>query len=86
VKPPRFILPSPEELARVREFSERQLSPEEFDAYVRAPMSAEEREEILESVTWFRKRYPTAGERLTAARRAYQQWVRARPDAAKSEH
>ena len=42
-------------------------------------MSDAEREEILASVAWFMKRYPTPGERLTAARRAYAQWAKGMP-------
>ena len=52
---------------------------EEFDAYVRAPMSDAEREAILESIAWFMRRYPTPGERLAAARRAYAQWAKGMP-------
>jgi hypothetical protein len=78
-EPKRMPRPSPEALHRVREIAERELSAEELDAYVHAPMSETEREEILESVAWFRKRYPTPGERLAAARRASQQWARGMP-------
>ena len=78
-EPPPLDRPSPEALARVRELAERRLSAEEFDAYVRAPMSDAEREEILASVAWFMKRYPTPGERLAAARRAYAQWAKGTP-------
>ena len=80
-EPQRMTLPSPEALDRVREIAERQLSAEELDAYVHAPMSEAEREEILQSIAWFKKRYPTPGERLAAARRAYKQWVRGMPGA-----
>jgi hypothetical protein len=71
---------SPEALMRIRDLAERELSLEEFDAYIHAPMTDEEREDILQSIAWFRKRYPTAGERLAAARRAYQQWARSIPE------
>ncbi len=77
--PPAMELPDPEALARVHALAERRLSPEEFEAYVRAPMSDAEREEILASVAWFMKRYPTPGERLAAARRAYAQWAKSIP-------
>ena len=73
--------PSSEALERIRELSDRRLSVEEFDAYVHAPMSEAERHEILASVAWFTKRYPTPGERLAAARRAYKQWARGMPGA-----
>lgn len=77
--PRPFEPPDAEAIARVRELSERRLSPEEFEAYVRAPMSDAEREGILESVAWFMRRYPTPGERLAAARRAYAQWAKGMP-------
>ena len=72
--------PSAAALRRVRELAERRLSAEEFDAYVHAPISDSERDEILSSIAWFMKRYPTPAERLAAARRAYQQWARGMPD------
>jgi hypothetical protein len=59
----------------VRQLAERELSTEEFNAYVNAPMSDEERQEILDSVAWFTRRYPTAAERFAATRRAYRQWT-----------
>lgn len=71
--------PSAEALARVRQIAERQLSAEELDAYVHAPMGEAERQEILDSVAWFTKRYPTPGERLAAARHAYKRWAQGIP-------
>jgi hypothetical protein len=80
MKRPEPMLPlSSEALERVRKLTERRLSDAEFDAYVNAPMSEAEREEILASVAWFTKRYPTPAERLAAARRAYNQWARGMP-------
>lgn len=73
--------PDPEALARVHALAERRLSPEDFEAYVRAPMSDAEREEILASCAWFVRRYPTPGERLAAARRAAAQWTKGMPRA-----
>jgi len=73
--------PDPNAVARVRALAERRLSAEEFEAYVQAPMSAAEREEILASIAWFTRRYPTPGERLAAARRAYAQWAKGMPRA-----
>jgi hypothetical protein len=72
-----MIPPSREALERVSRLAERRLSAEEFNAYVNAPMSESERREILESVAWFTRRYPTAAERLAAARHAFMQWKRA---------
>jgi hypothetical protein len=77
--PPRMIPPSPEAIERVRQLAERRMSAEEFEAYVHAPMTEAERQEILESVAWFTKRYPTPAERLAAARHAYKQWAQGMP-------
>lgn len=76
--PPPVDLPSAESLERVRALAERQLTVEEFNAYLNTPMSEDELQGILESVAWFTRRYPTAGERLAAARRAYERWTRSR--------
>lgn len=67
----RYPLPIPdaEAIQLVRALADRPMGVEEFEAYVNAPMSDEEREEILASVSWFMRRYPTAGQRLAAARR-----------------
>lgn len=71
--------PDAHTLARLREMAERRLTPEEFNAYVNAPMSEEERAEILAGIEWFMRRYPTPAERLASARRAYAQWARSIP-------
>lgn len=55
-------------------FSNRRLTPEEFQAYVDAPVSEAEREEALRLIRWFRKRYPTPAERLAYVQRAYTRW------------
>ena len=80
-QPQRMTLPSTEALERVREIAERRLSAEEFDSYVHTPMGEAERQEILASIAWFTKRYPTPGERLAAARRGYKQWAQGIPRA-----
>jgi hypothetical protein len=54
----------------------RQLSPEEWAAYVNQPLSAEERQNIEELLDWFARKYPTPAARLAYARRAYRRWVR----------
>jgi hypothetical protein len=54
---------------------ERRLTPEEFEAYVSAPMTTDEREEMESLLSWFQRRYPTGAERLRWARRA---WLRAK--------
>jgi len=61
---------SPDKLESIRAQAERRLTAEEFDAYVSAPMSPEEKESIRELIEWFTTRYPTALERLAYVRRA----------------
>ena len=64
--------------ARILEQSERTLSAEEARAYLAAPISDDEREEILSLIRWFRRRYSTPGSRLAYLRRAYARWRRSR--------
>lgn len=70
-----FTPPSPEALAEVRALADRQLTPDEFEAYVGAPMSAQEEEGILDLIRWFCRSYPTPLERLAYVRRAYARWT-----------
>lgn len=52
------------------EILERSLEPAEFDAKLQASLTdPERREELAELITWFRRRYPTARERLAYVRR-----------------
>jgi hypothetical protein len=67
--PPRFLPPSPALLAEVRALADRTLSAAEVDAYVHAPMTDEEQQEILDLIRWFTTRYATPGERLAYGRR-----------------
>lgn len=60
----RLVPPAPEVVAPIRAFAERRLSAEEISAYVNAPTDEFEREQIDGSIAWFRRRYPTAAERL----------------------
>lgn len=57
-------------------FHDRVLTPTEAGAYLDAPISEAERDEVLALVRWFRRRYPTPAERLAYVRRAYAQWRR----------
>ena len=66
--------PSPSAVQAITRFSNRRLTPEEFQAYVDAPVSEAEREEALRLIRWFKKRYPTPAERLAYARRSYTRW------------
>ena len=63
-------------------WQERQLSPSEARAYLDAPVTEVEREELQALVDWFRRRYPTPLERLAYVRRAYARWQRMRGVAA----
>ncbi len=59
----------PELIERWRADEERRLGADEFDARVNAPMSETERDDLRALISWFCRRYPTAGERLAAHRR-----------------
>ena len=63
-------------LERVRALSERQLSPEEVRAALAVPLGEAEEEESRSLIRWFRRRYPTPGDRLAYVRRAYRRWAR----------
>jgi hypothetical protein len=67
-------LPSPEDVARVREAAERPLSREEFLAWINTPMGDEEKEEALSLINWFTRHYPTPAERLAYVRRIAPCW------------
>lgn len=69
---------SPEQRAALEAWENRELSPEEFEARVRTPMSDYEREDFEGHVAWFMRRYPTAGDRLAHQRQLYAQWQRNR--------
>jgi hypothetical protein len=69
--------PSAELVERLRALSERRLSRKEVEAALRTPVGDSEREEILELVAWFRRRYPTPLDRLAYVRRAYRRWQNA---------
>jgi hypothetical protein len=64
--------------AELEAWENRDLSPEEFEARARQPMTEHEREEFEGLVSWFTRRYPTAGERLAHQRRVMQQWLASR--------
>jgi hypothetical protein len=62
--------------ARLAEFQERRLGAAEARAYLEAPMTEAERDEVRALVHWFLHRYPTPAERLAYVRRAYARWQR----------
>jgi hypothetical protein len=71
VKPHILQPASAEERASIAKQAERRLSPEEFQAWVDAPVSEWERENTQALIRWFTTRYKTPLERLAYARRAY---------------
>ena len=58
---------------------DRRVTPDEAAAYLAAPISDAEREDVLSLVRWFTRRYPTGAERLAYVRRAYRRWTSATP-------
>jgi hypothetical protein len=71
----RWSQVTPEDRARVRAEAERQLSSDEWRAYVSQPMDAEERAQVGALLDWFARRYPTPADRLRYARRAFRRWA-----------
>ena len=57
-----------EQRAELEAWEDRALSPEEFEARVRAPWADQERADFDDLVRWFNRRYPTPAERLAATR------------------
>ena len=70
----RVETPSREARDRLTALAERQLTADEVRAALATPLGDEEREESLSLIRWFRRRYPTPGERLAYARLAYRRW------------
>jgi hypothetical protein len=64
----------------VHEIYEKPMAPEEFERQLALALAdREEMEAIQDQIRWFKRRYPTAGERLRWARRTYDQWMRSHP-------
>ena len=53
---------------------DRELTPEEFQAYLDQPITPAEREGVRDLVRWFTTRYSTPLERLAYVRRATRRW------------
>lgn len=69
-----------QELApEIAEEAERAVTLEEYERWRAIPRTAEETEETLALVRWFRGRYPTARERFAYVRRKYAEWTRNPP-------
>ncbi len=61
-------MPAPDDL--VRAIYDAPVEPAEFERRLRAALADEEdMRQLVELVAWFRRTYPTAGERLAYARR-----------------
>jgi hypothetical protein len=67
------VTPDPAALASAHN---RTLGPAEARAYLEAPITQAERDDVLALVRWFERRYPTPAERLAYVRRAYARWRR----------
>lgn len=67
---------SPADRARLAELVNRQLPLDEWRARAAVPITPEETEHTVALVRWFRRRYPTAADRLAYVRRAYARWQR----------
>jgi hypothetical protein len=74
-EPDRTWRPDPRALLSARKEANRRLSPEEWERLSSIPVSDEERENDRILIRWFRRRYPTAAERLAYVRRAYARWT-----------
>jgi hypothetical protein len=62
--------------ARLAELANRQLTADEWRAQAALPLTPDEIEHTLALVRWFRRRYPSAADRLSYVRRAYARWQR----------
>jgi hypothetical protein len=69
--------PSRETRERLAALAERRLSADEVREALAIPLGEAEREENASLIRWFQRRYPTPGERLAYARRAYRRWAAA---------
>jgi hypothetical protein len=72
------VVPPISEAARARlaKLANRELTDEEWRAQAAIPLTPDEIEHTVALVRWFRRRYPTAADRLAYVRRAYARWQR----------
>jgi len=75
----RFVPPSTTQLATIAALAERQLTAAEVEQGLRDRLTDDQIEENRELIRWFRRRYPTASQRLAYARRAYARWSKSFP-------
>ena len=66
--------PTQDARERMLALAHRRLTSDEVREALATPLSDSERDESLSLIRWFRRRYPTPGERLAYARRAYRRW------------
>lgn len=66
---------SPETRARLKALADQPLPLDEWHRRLAIPLSPEEIEHTQALVRWFRRRYPTVGERLAYARRTHKRWM-----------
>ena len=74
--------PPPEVVDEIRREANRQLTREEFLAYVDAPMGEWEREEMDGLIDWFARRCPTPEARADWAQAVYAQMAETMPKGA----
>ena len=63
--------------ARIAAIANRELPLDEWRARIDAQISKDERDETRELIRWFKRRYPSAADRLAYVRRAHKRWMRA---------
>jgi hypothetical protein len=70
-----MIIRSETTMRAIRNEANRTVSADEVRRYLETPISDTERQQVLDLVRWFRRRYPTAAERLAYVRKAYARWT-----------
>jgi hypothetical protein len=65
--------------ARLAVLTSRTLTEEEARQWLDAPIGDAEREQVLELVRWFTRRYATPAARLAYVRQAYRRWLHSSP-------
>jgi hypothetical protein len=60
--------------ARLALVTSRTLTEDEAREWLDSPIGDAEREQVLELVRWFTRRYPTPAARLAYVRQAYRRW------------
>ena len=63
---------------RLEQEINRRLTADEMRRYIDAPVTDDERGEVLALIAWFTRRYPTPADRLAYVRDAHARWTRSR--------